>query len=707
MVKMNVSVFLVLVFCCVKAVLTQGTGSGNDGNLRLCIVEGRGLYKRAPTHCPVLDKEKAGVECVLGTDRLDCLRRISKGTVDFGVFSPEDLIAAQWANIDVLVTNELRFRARPYARNIVAIVNRRILPDSSSTLHAVLKNSTLCHPGETMDDLRPLSETLSGYLESLVLERVCDPTRSNTENKLKALADFYGKACKAGPWVPDKNRDDELKRQFPSLCAACARSCTAADRYWGNAGSLTCLTEGVGDVTWGEADDIAAYFNINDSSSLSGADNFAYLCRDGTWRDLTQEPCVWLRRPWNVIVAKRKASEAVGKLAAALTNSSVTVDRHWRGALSALLESNQALPEPLHPPRAPLDYLARADGFREAYSQAGCHPPRHINFCTTSLLAKNKCDWLSEAGAVYGIAPPLQCVMRSSTQECMAAVEAGDCDVTAADSDWLVAGLRDYSLTPVLHEVTPIVEKTSTIVAYVNADAKISKMADLRGKRAAFPRYDGAAWHSVQRYITEHEKISCKDYVEGYFKEICAPGLDGKKCYDAGEMEALNSLVEGKSDVAFISMATFSAFKDKKGATSEEVKKIVPLCPEGNQKYCFVSWSNLGHIFVAKNVTDIRKHEIINVFTKLDQLFGKHPPFHNAMFSMYGPFNHETEVIFHSNTKSLATSAVLKTHPYDKISYNLELFVSNMTDFTCGFGAKITPSLSMLFVTLVVFLIYS
>ncbi|PZC72576.1 hypothetical protein B5X24_HaOG210907, partial [Helicoverpa armigera] len=407
---------------------------------RLCIVEGRGLYKRAPTHCPILDKEKAGVECVLGTDRLDCLRRISKGTVDFGVFSPEDLIAAQ-----------------------------------------------------------------------------------------------------------------------------------------------------------------------------------------------------------------------------------------------------------------------------------------HINFCTTSLLAKNKCDWLSEAGAVYGIAPPwlseagavygiappLQCVMRSSTQECMAAVEAGDCDATAADSDWLVAGLRDYSLTPVLHEVTPIVEKTSTIVAYVNADAKISKMADLRGKRAAFPRYDGAAWHSVQRYITEHEKISCKDYVEGYFKEICAPGLDGKKCYDAGEMEALNSLVEGKSDVAFISMATFNAFKDKKGASSEEVKKIVPLCPEGNQKYCFVSWSNLGHIFVAKNVTDIRKHEIINVFTKLDQLFGKHPPFHNAMFSMYGPFNHETEVIFHSNTKSLATSAVLKTHPYDKISYNLELFVSNMTDFTCGFGAKITPSLSMLFVTLVVFLIYS
>lgn len=75
------------------------------------------------------------------------------------------------------------------------------------------------------------------------------------------------------------------------------------------------------------------------------------------------------------------------------------------------------------------------------------------------------------------------------------------------------------------------------------------------------------------------------------------------------------------------------------------------------------------------------------------------------MFSMYGSYNHEMEVIFHSNTKSLATSDVLKTHPYDKIPYNFELSISNMTDFTCGFAAKTTPSLILLLVTLVVFLL--
>ncbi|XP_075989387.1 transferrin-like [Anticarsia gemmatalis] len=700
--KMCVRVFFSVLFC-LHCVLAQGTGSGKDGNLRLCIVEGRGSYKRAPTHCPILDQENAGVECVVGTDRLDCLRRISKGTVDFGVFSPEDLVAAQWANIDVLVTNEVRFKNRPFNRRIVAVVNKRILPDSSTSLHAILKNTTLCHPGDSMDELKPLSETLSGYLETLVLERSCDPTLSDTENKLKALSEFYGKACKAGPWVPDKDRDMELKMAYPSLCAACGyRSCSAGDPYWGSVGSLTCLTEGTGDVTWGDADDISSYFKLKGIANVA-TQNFAYLCRDGTWRDLTQEPCVWLQRPWNIIVAKRKAAEAVSRLAESLTNRTVTVDHGWRGALAALLECNQALPHTLQPAKTALDYLARADGFREAYSQNGCDPPRHITLCTTSTLARNKCEWLSEAAAVYGIAPALQCALRNSAAECLATVAAGHADVAVASSDFLVPAAR-MSLTPVLHEITQIAEKTNTIVAYVNSDAKLTKMADLRGKRAAFPRYDGVAWHSVKRYVTEKENITCGNYINSYFKEICAPGMDGKKCYEAGEEEALKWLVDGKTDVAFVSMNTFNSFKTQ--SQSPNINKTVPLCPEDNKKYCSISWSNLGHIFAANNITEVRKHEIINVFRKMDQIFGKHPPFHNAMFSMYGAYNHEMEVIFHSNTKTLATSAILKHHPFDKIPYNFELTLEKLNlNETCSFGVKVTPSIVVLMITLVAFLI--
>lgn len=135
---------------------------------------------------------------------------------------------------------------------------------------------------------------------------------------------------------------------------------------------------------------------------------------------------------------------------------------------------------------------------------------------------------------------------------------------------------RDYNLTALLHEATPIVEKTHTVVAYVHPDSHVTKLSELRGKRAFFPSYDGVAWHSVLRYITKDQKIGCKD-VRGYFSEICAPGFEKlnktkdltKSCYVdeagvvSGEEKALRALVEGKADVAFISMETYNMYAGK------------------------------------------------------------------------------------------------------------------------------------------------
>lgn len=76
--------------------------------MRVCVVEGRGTYKKTTIYCPQLESE-SNIECVIGVDRLDCLRRIHKGSAHFGVFSSEDLVAAQWAGVEVLVTSEMRF----------------------------------------------------------------------------------------------------------------------------------------------------------------------------------------------------------------------------------------------------------------------------------------------------------------------------------------------------------------------------------------------------------------------------------------------------------------------------------------------------------------------------------------------------------------------------------------------------------------------
>ncbi|XP_026318492.1 transferrin-like [Hyposmocoma kahamanoa] len=648
---------------------------------------------------------------------------MSKGLVDFGAFSAEDLVAAQWANVDVLVTNQLKLRQRNFARNIVAVVSRKILPDNRTAVSAILMNRTLCHPAADVDDLKPLSDTLGQYLESLVTAKSCDPKLSLAENRLKTTAEFFGKACKAGVWVPDKVRDAELKRTYPSLCQACATGrCSISDPYWGDSGALNCLAASAGDIAWAELDDVQAYFQRGFDQ-----EGFAYLCRDGSWQPLknNKNPCVWLERPWNVIVSRRKSATAVANLTSTLMNSSVTVDRHWRGALAALLDIREALPAPLSPPMPPMDYLATAVGFREAYSQHSCNPPRHITLCTTSLTESIKCQWLSEAGSVYGVSPPIQCAKRDNTHDCMLCITEGQCDVVIADSEWLVVGKRNYSLTSLLHEATPIIEKTNTVFAYARADCHFKKMADLRRKRASFPHFDGHAFHSVLSYLAKAFNDTCKNVANNFFKEICAPGIEFynlpnetknhymKNCYKEGdklldgEIQALRAVVEGKTDVAFISMNTYNLYKDKHipEPWAKNIIELVPICPEENKDYCFVSWSNIGHIFASNNISSMKRQEIINVFTQLDQLFGKHHV-HKQMFSMYGPFNFKLDVLFHNITKSINTDEMFRTRPYSQIPLNFESNLNSsdvcvFSDFYRSFGAKIMPStlLSIILVT--------
>lgn len=63
-------------------------------------MEGRGTYKKGTQFCPMLE-QNSRLECVIGLDRMDCLRRIHKGSAHFGVFSSEDLVTARWAGVEV------------------------------------------------------------------------------------------------------------------------------------------------------------------------------------------------------------------------------------------------------------------------------------------------------------------------------------------------------------------------------------------------------------------------------------------------------------------------------------------------------------------------------------------------------------------------------------------------------------------------------
>lgn len=141
---------------------------------------------------------------------------------------------------------------------------------------------------------------------------------------------------------------------------------------------------------------------------------------------------------------------------------------------------------------------------------------------------------------------------------------------------------RDYNLQPLIYEVTPLSQvQMNTVLAYVKKDAMLDKMADLRGKRVYFPNYDGVAWHSVLNYIRNTEYLHCFEIIHGYFSEICAPGVEklnitvnmieeySRNCYFedgkvlGGELAALRALVEGRVDVAFVSLKTVSMYESK------------------------------------------------------------------------------------------------------------------------------------------------
>lgn len=173
--------------------------------VRICIVENRGSFRRTEKYCPTIENQ-TNIECIIGVDRLDCARRISKGYAHFGVFSSEDLVSARWAAFQILVTNELRFHAEEFEFDVVVIVDNEANINSATDL----KNSRLCHPGKGLND--NWNDIISDYLESVMVAKQCEEDLTLAESRIKATANFFGPSCKAGPWVNDPFQDNILSK---------------------------------------------------------------------------------------------------------------------------------------------------------------------------------------------------------------------------------------------------------------------------------------------------------------------------------------------------------------------------------------------------------------------------------------------------------------------------------------------------------------
>ncbi|XP_049541570.1 transferrin [Anopheles darlingi] len=617
--------------------------------LRVCIVEGSGNYKKGAQNCPTLEK-KSNLRCVYGLDRLDCLRKVHKGNADFAAFSPEDLLAARWSGVDILVTSELRFHSEHFEYQIVVVVDN----EAEINTARELRGSKFCHPGHGLKN--HWTEVLADYFETRLTPRECEADLSPIESRLKSVSSFFGPSCRAGPWVPDPEEDRRLKMKYPSLCQLCYNSyqCGIGDKHWGRRGPLYCLTSGAGEVAWARLDDVQSHFGFGGLPAEANSSEYSFLCPDGHLQPLdTRKPCVWVSKPWAAIAARSKVAVDVQDLVAHLSHDDIN---SWQNALLMVLETYHVNVTTLDNVITVDDYLDQAVGFQDAYNNPGCNPSRSIVFCTKSLIELSKCSWLQEVATVYGVEPGLQCIRTESLDKCMAKVGSKDADVVIVDQDNALRAQRDYGLRPMLYEHSSNALHKYMIVAVVTKGIGLRSGYDLRNRKACFPHYEGAAHLAVMTSLRNH---SIGDIRNFFTDGSCNWHRSGNCAAQySGDEGAMRCLQDGVAEVAFVSYETFKAVKASNSSKAHDFTILCPFNrPVKNNALCYLGWTAMGRIMVNNETVSRREKEIYNALKDIDKLFGRKNGNKAEAFNLYGPFDGRNNVLFNDATENLRNRA--------------------------------------------------
>lgn len=433
------------------------------------------------------------------------------------------------------------------------------------------------------------------------------------------------------------------------------------------------------------------------------------MCPDGHLQPMnTVKPCIWVAQPWSAVAAKRDRAVEVQNLVEKLSHYDTD---GWENALLNLMETYHVNITTLDTTITINDYLEQAVGFTSAYSFPSCNPPRDIVFCTASLIEHFRCSWLQEASAVRGIEPNIQCMRALSMNECMENVKHRVADAVLIDQRDRIEAERSHYLQPLLYEHAKNLSDRYTVVAVVRYDSNIYGFSDLKGKRACFPSFEGAAYLSAMETIreTHHRNDPTRHVTSDMLNEYFADDSctwektydDSKNCAKMylGDEGALRCLIENRGDVAFIDMRIFQKFvKTSLSNDIDWIKGIDPkayklICPFGKGKtedYCYMHWTNRGILMVNNQTHGMRRTEIYSSFRDMDRLFGKRYESHIIPFTMYGEFDKKSNILFHDQTEILRDIDELKM---DRMKRSLEDVFTNYT-IRAYFDAFISASAS-------------
>ncbi|CAG4958040.1 unnamed protein product [Colias eurytheme] len=523
-----------------------------------------------PILCQTLDRDGSQAICEPVESRVDCAIKIARGDAHLGVFSEEEMVLLSQAQPEgsrVVASIRDVSRNEPYAFEAVAIV-----PVTHSGGLEGLRGGSYCHPGLDEPDLRWSPRVLKGLERAAARTDRCPNTDTNRktaeELEVDTLSQFFGSACRPGPWSANVSVDADLKSRYQSLCSLCGdRSGCASysiDMGVAIAGvrndnrhiqALECLRRSNGtSVAYVAWQHVREFFSIRNPDIAA---SYAALCPDGTLSALSATalaapaaPCAFVRQPWSALVANtEKALEIQSNLRNWWPGGASPGGNGWQsvlfsaivGGANARVNFEDGLP-------TPANYSNNLRNLPSIDASPSCVPARR--WCTVSPQEHTKCNWLQLAAYTLGIEPALSCQQRTNVFQCLADIRDNTADFIATPANYGYLARQHYSLSSVklvqnsrsdpfaFSRVAALVKETSA------QSNNITRFENLRGKNACFPEFGGISFVSFLRTAHERGVISSSecDYgraVGEFFSSSCAPGaMDASHAMDKSNFDA-------------------------------------------------------------------------------------------------------------------------------------------------------------------------
>jgi hypothetical protein len=96
-----------------------------------------------------------------------------------------------------------------------------------------------------------------------------------------------------------------------------------------------------------------------------------------------------------------------------------------------------------------------------------------------------------------------------------------------------------------------------------------------------------------------------------------------------------------------------------------------------SSEVCYLSWTSKGTLLINKEKSQLRRNEIITSLKSMDYYFGKYRfRSGNIPFTLFGPFDQKTDVLFKDSTDGFKTEYEIVNHA--KFDRSIETFYSQI-----------------------------